>query len=159
VSAHQARLWAARACVGAVLFANVQCAVAFWLSPAGYAPVFELTGAAGEAAIRGLAVLFLMWNVPYAVALWHPRRHRLALWQAVAMQALGVAGETLIWWQLPAAHVVLRGSLLRFILFDAGGLAALCLAAALMASSFSGPGQLDHEGAKVREGTQHEVKA
>jgi hypothetical protein len=49
------------------------------------------------------------------------------------MQALGVAGETLIWWQLPAAHAVLRGSLLRFILFDGGALVVLCLAAALMA--------------------------
>jgi hypothetical protein len=133
VSADQVRLWAARACVGGVLFANVQCAVAFWLSPAGYAPMFELNGAAGEAAVQGIAVLFLMWNVPYGVALWHPRRHRLALWQAVVMQALGVVGETLIWWQLPTAHAVLRGSLLRFIVFDAGGLAALCLAAALVA--------------------------
>ncbi len=93
--------------------------------------MFELAGAAGQAAIQGIAVLFLMWNVPYAVALWHPRRYRLALWQAVAMQALGVAGETLIWWQLPATHEVLRGSLLRFIVFDASGLVALCVAAAL----------------------------
>ena len=139
MSADQARLWAARACVGGVLFANVQCAVAFWLSPAGYAPMFELAGAAGEAAIQGIAVLFLMWNVPYGVALWHPRRHRLALWQAVAMQTLGVVGETLIWWQLPAAHLMLRGSLLRFILFDAGGLAALCVAAGLMAGGTQRP--------------------
>ena len=133
MSAGQVRLWAARICVGAVLFANVQCAIAFWLTPAGYAPMFELGGGAGEAAVQGIAVLFLMWNVPYAVAVWHPRHYRLALWQAVAMQALGVIGETLIWWSLPAAHAVLRGSLLRFIIFDAGGLAALCLAAALMA--------------------------
>ena len=133
MSAKSTRVWAARLCVGAVLFANVQCAVAFWREPAGYASTFELAGAAGAAAIQGIAVLFLMWNVPYAVALWHPRRHRLALWQAVAMQALGVIGETLIWQQLPAAHAVLRGSLLRFILFDAGGLVVLCVAAALMA--------------------------
>jgi hypothetical protein len=128
-----------------VLFANVQCAVAFWLAPAGYAPMFELAGAAGQAAVQGVAVLFLMWNVPYAVALWHPRRHRLALWQAVVMQALGVAGETLIWWQMPAAHAVLRGSLEHFIAFDGGALVVLCLAAALMAgrigqtSQVSGP--------------------
>jgi hypothetical protein len=126
------RIWVARLCVGAVLFANVQCAVAFWQSPAGYAPAFELSGAAGEAAIRGIAVLFLMWNVPYVVALWHPRRYRPSLWQAIAMQALGVIGETLIWQQLPAAQAVLRDSLLRFIVFDAGGLAVLCLAAALV---------------------------
>ncbi len=159
MSADQARLWVARACVGGVLFANVQCAVAFWLAPAGYASMFELAGAAGEAAIKGIAVLFLMWNVPYGVALWHPRRHRLALWQAVAMQALGVAGETLIWWQLPAAPVVLRGSLLRFMVFDAGGLAALCAAAALMAGRSAGPEYSEHEGCAVSEATKHEVKA
>ena len=133
MSAEQVRVWAARACVGAVLFANVQCAAAFWLSPALYAAGFELAGVSGEAALRGVAVLFLMWNVPYGVALWHPRRQRLALWQAIGMQALGVIGETLIWWPLPAAQAVLRGSLLRFIIFDAGGLAALCVAAALVA--------------------------
>jgi hypothetical protein len=127
------RVWVARVCVGAVLFANVQCAVAFWRWPAGYAPAFELSGAAGEAAIQGIAVLFLMWNVPYGVALWHPRRYRLSLWQAVVMQALGVIGETLIWQQLPGGQAVLRDSLLRFIVFDAGGLAVLCLAAALVA--------------------------
>ena len=116
-----------------MLFANLQCAAAFWLDPAAYAPAYELGGAAGEAALRGFAVLFAMWNVPYVAALWQPRRFRLALSLALVMQALGVAGETLIWWPLPAAMVVLRGSLLRFILFDAGGLALLGLAAALAA--------------------------
>ena len=131
MSGEPLRVWIARVLVGAVLFANVQCAVAFWRSPAGYAPAFELAGVAGEAAIQGFAVLFVMWNVPYGVALWHPRRHRAALWQALAMQAVGVIGESLIWWHVPAAHAVLRGSLLRFILFDAGGLVALCAAAVL----------------------------
>ncbi len=133
MSADPRRVWVARVLVGAVLFANVQCAVAFWRSPAAYAPAFELAGAAGEAAIQGFAVLFLMWNVPYVVALWHPRRHRAALWQALVMQALGVVGESLIWWQLPAAHIVLRESLLRFVLFDAGGLVALGAAIAVSA--------------------------
>ena len=87
-----------------------------------------MTGAAGEAAVRGMGVLFLMWNVPYAVALWHPVRHRVSLYEAVAMQGIGVAGETLIWLSLPAAMVVARTSIGRFILFDAAGLALLALA-------------------------------
>jgi hypothetical protein len=126
------RVWVARVCVGMVLVINVQCAVAFWHAPAGYASSFELAGVPGEAAIRGMAVLFVMWNVPYLVALWHPRRQRLALWQALAMQAIGVAGESLIWLSLPAGHAVLHDSLMRFIIFDAGGLALLCLAAWLI---------------------------
>lgn len=133
MSAASVRLWVARAAVGAVLAANLQCAVAFWLAPALYAPAYELSGVAGAAAIRGFAVLFVMWNVPYVVALWHPRRFRLALWQAIVMQTVGLIGETLIWWPLPAAQAILRGSLLRFIIFDAGGLAALGVAAALVA--------------------------
>lgn len=133
------RLWAARACIGAVLFANVQCAVAFWLAPGSYAPMFGLSGAPGQAAVQGIAVLFLMWNVPYAVALWHPRRHRVSLWQALAMQALGVAGETVIWWSLPAVEAVLRGSIARFIIFDAAGLAALSVATSLVAGRTRAP--------------------
>jgi hypothetical protein len=122
-------LWAARVCIGAVLLANVQCAVVFWWSPQIYTPAFELAGVAGEAAVRGVGVLFLMWNVPYLIALWHPRRHRVSLWEAVAMQAIGVAGETIIALTLPPGYVTLRASLMRFILFDGGGLAILLLAA------------------------------
>ena len=54
--------------IGLVLFFNVQAAAAFIGAPARYAASFELTGATGEAAVMGMAVLFLMWNVPYAVA-------------------------------------------------------------------------------------------
>jgi hypothetical protein len=113
-----------------VLAWNVQCAVAFLLAPATYAAGFELTGAAGEAAVRGIGVLFLMWNVPYGVALWHPVRHRVSLYEAVAMQGIGLVGETLILHSLPAALVTARTSLGRFILFDGVGLVLLLTAAA-----------------------------
>lgn len=126
-----ARLLPARLCVALVLIWNIQCAVAFLVAPAGYAAGFELAGAAGEAVVRGIGVLFLMWNVPYAVALWHPVRHRVSLYEAVAMQGIGVAGETLILLSLPAAMVVVRASIGRFIVFDAVGLALLVLAVLL----------------------------
>ncbi len=48
----------------------------------------------------GMGVLFLMWNVPYAVALWHPLRHRISLYEALAMQAIGLLGESLIYLSL-----------------------------------------------------------
>lgn len=136
--ADQVKLWAARMCIGAVLAANVQCAIVFWRSPQIYAPAFELAGTAGEAAVRGLGVLFLMWNVPYLIALWHPRQRRVSLWEAVAMQAIGVAGETIIRLTLPPGHLTLEASLLRFILFDGGGLAGLLLAVWLTRSN-NGP--------------------
>jgi hypothetical protein len=77
-----------------------------------------------------VAVLFVMWNVPYLVACWQPYRHRLSQWEALAMQAVGVLGETIILIGLPPDHSQLASSLLHFIAFDAAGLPAL--GAALM---------------------------
>lgn len=121
-------MWLARICIALVLAWNVQCAVAFLVAPVTYAATFELTGAAGEAAVRGMGVLFLMWNVPYVVALSHPARHRVSLYEAVAMQGIGVVAETLILLSLPTALTIARASIGRFILFDAAGLALLIAA-------------------------------
>src|SRR3989304_344265 len=105
----------ARGLIGAVFLVNLQSVLAFLLWPGRYAPAFELGGVAGAAMVRGLGVLFLMWNVPYAVALWHPVRHRNFLCVALAMQAIGLVGETLIYTSLPVTSEILRASILRFI--------------------------------------------
>jgi glutamate dehydrogenase/leucine dehydrogenase len=123
------RLWLVRLLVGAVFLVNVQCATLFLFWPANYAPAFELSGVVGEATLRGIGVLFLMWNVPYAIACFDPYKYRLSHYEAIAMQAIGVVGESLILWRLPAGHTVLAASLSRFIAFDAAGLAVLALAA------------------------------
>ncbi|MEZ0395385.1 MAG: hypothetical protein ABWK53_02995 [Anaerolineales bacterium] len=122
------RLWMARLLIAVVLAWNLECAFAFLRQPQAYAPAFELSGVPGAAAVRGVAILFLMWNVPGAVALWQPRRHRLSLGEALVMQAIGLLGESLLLAQLPAAHLVLRASILRFIVFDAAGLFLLAAA-------------------------------
>jgi hypothetical protein len=123
------RLWIGRILIGAVILWNVQCAIAFLAAPASYAPGFELVGPAGEALVRGMGVLFLMWNVPYVVALLNPVRHRTSLYEAVAMQAIGLAGESLILWTLGRGHAGVSSTVLRFIAFDAAGLVLLALAA------------------------------
>ncbi len=123
------RKWISRILIGVVFIANLQCAVLFLWNPAGYAPGFELSGAIGDAIIRAIGLLFLMWNVPYAVALWNPIKHRVSLYEAVVMQSIGVIGETLLWWQLPTGHLALEATATRFIAFDAFGLLALLLAA------------------------------
>lgn len=122
------RVWAARLLIGLVFFFNVQCAIVFLWQPQVYAPGFELAGIAGEGMVRGMGVLFLMWNVPYAVALWQPVKHRHSLLEALVMQALGVVGESLILLTLPAGHATLTGSVTRFIVFDAAGLLFLLAA-------------------------------
>ena len=118
----------ARLAIGLVTLWNIQAALAFLLWPERFTAGFELSGTPGSAALRGVGVLFLMWNIPYAVALWHPLRYRISLYEATAMQAIGVLGETLIWLSLLPAHSTLQASLLRFIAFDGAGLALLSLA-------------------------------
>lgn len=125
----RAALWLVRGLIGLVLAWNVQAALAFLVTPAGYATGFELSGAAGQAMVRGMGVLFLMWNVPYAVALWHPVQRRVSLHEALAMQAIGVIGESAILWSLGDAHPVAATSVTRFIAFDVAGLMLLALAA------------------------------
>jgi hypothetical protein len=123
------RLWTARLLIGLVLFINLQCALVFFVNPAKSAPAYELSSIPGAAAIQGLAVLFLMWNVPYVVALANPVKYRLSLFEALVMQSIGLVGETLILSSLPLEHIILRNSVLRFILFDGAGLLALAAAA------------------------------
>lgn len=129
-------LWISRGCIAIVFLANVQCAVAFIILPDSYVPQYELTDTAGIATIQAIGILFLMWNVPYAVALWHPIRHRTSLWEAVIMQAIGVIGESIILVSLPESRVVLRSSIERFLWFDGLGLVLLLLAIKMVYNPF-----------------------
>jgi hypothetical protein len=117
--------WIARILIAVVVVWNLQCALAFLLNPGAFAPGFELSGIPGDAAVRGMAVLFVMWIIPYLVALWNPRRNRVSLWEALAMQGIGVIGESIILLTLSPGHAVLHASLLRFIAFDAAGVVVL----------------------------------
>jgi hypothetical protein len=119
------RSWIARILIAVVVAWNLECALVFLLNPAAFVPSFELTGIPGEAAVRGMAILFVMWNIPYLVALWNPRRNRVSLWEALAMQMVGVIGESIIFLTIPSEHTILHTSLLRFIAFDAAGVVAL----------------------------------
>jgi hypothetical protein len=69
-----------------------------------------------------------MWNVPYIFAAWTPQRHRVSLWQAIFMQAIGLIGETGILLSLSSDHPILYQSIFRFIVFDGAGLIALIVA-------------------------------
>ena len=115
----------ARILIGSVTFFNLQCAFAFLVSPASYAPAFEVSGLPGASLVSALGILFLMWNVPYLFALAHPVRQRTSLIQAVIMQAIGLIGESILYFNTPAVHALLRQTALRFILFDGVGLVLL----------------------------------
>ena len=124
-----ARLLLPRLLIFLVLAMNLQCAFAYILNPMPYVAPFELSGEAGRAAIIGIGILFVMWQVPYVFALAHPLRNRRSLLEAVLMQAIGLVGETLLLRSIPMVHTTLRASILRFIIFDAAGLLLLLAAA------------------------------
>ncbi|KAF0110178.1 MAG: hypothetical protein FD147_1799, partial [Chloroflexi bacterium] len=94
----------ARVLIGIVTFLNLQAAATFLFNPADYAPAFELNGAPGVAMVRGVGLLFIMWNIPYLVALINPIRHFVSFVEAVIMQAIGVLGESTILWSLQGDH-------------------------------------------------------
>jgi hypothetical protein len=107
---------------------NIQAGIVFLVSPQSFVGAYELSGAAGEAAVRGVGVLFLMWNVPYLFAAFDPIRYRLALTLSLLMQLTGLVGESTILSTLTKEHAVLRESILRFIAFDGAGLVLLLIA-------------------------------
>ena len=132
------RLNLARGLIGLVILWNLQAALVFLLWPERYTAGFELQGIGSEALLRGLGVLFVMWNVPYAVALWHPVRHRISLYEALAMQTIGLAGESAIFLSLAGDYEVMRAIISRFILFDATGLILLLIAAFITMGNMKG---------------------
>ncbi len=84
--------------------------------------------------IQGMGLLFVMWNIPYIVALTDPLRHFVSLIEAVVMQGIGVFGETVLLLTLKGEHPQIHASVLRFIFFDGGGLFFLLAALVLMVS-------------------------
>jgi hypothetical protein len=129
---HRLSLWLARLVVGVVFFFNVTCALAFVAQPDRYAPGFEVSGVPGRVLVRGIGILFLMWNATYPPVLVQPDRHRTLFAVILVQQAIGLAGETWMWATLPAGHAALWTTGLRFIAFDGAGLAVMGLACWLL---------------------------
>jgi hypothetical protein len=121
-----------RLLIGIVLLSNLECASVFLIYPEQYNQAYELAGLPGEAAIRGFAILFIMWNIPYFFALAHPLKNHLSLIEANLMQFCGLIGESWLITQIPLEHQILRNSISRFILFDGIGLLFLFTALLLI---------------------------
>ncbi|MHC1739522.1 MAG: hypothetical protein AB9897_00240 [Anaerolineaceae bacterium] len=124
-------LWLGRFFIAVVVFLNLQAATYFLFRPGDFSPSFELSGIAGNAMIQGIGLLFVMWNIPYIVAMIHPLKYRVSLIEAICMQTIGVVGESTLWCLLPIGHAVLKSSVSRFILFDAADLLLLLIGWAL----------------------------
>jgi hypothetical protein len=120
--------WIARLRISGVLIANLTAAIPFILHPERFIGGFELNGLPGEISVRGLGLAFLMWNATYPPIIFQPQRFRTLFFVVLAQQIIGLVGETMIWFSLPAGHAALRTTGLRFIFFDGFGLVALILA-------------------------------
>ena len=131
-SAITAATWFVRIAFAAVFVINVQCALQFTLAPAQSASAYELGGVAGEAAVRGIGIAFLMWNATYPAFIVAPRRFKVLGWVILAQQAIGLVGETALFLGLPGGHDVLAASVLRFIAFDGAGLVLMAAAFACL---------------------------
>lgn len=123
----RAAQWGVRVAFALVFAANVQCALSFLLQPEAYAPAYELSGVPGAAAVQGLGVAFLMWNATYPAVIASPRRFFALGVVVLAQQAIGLVGEAWIRATLPLGHDVLAAGILRFIVFDALGLALMAV--------------------------------
>ncbi len=122
---HRAALWVTRLALAAVFCFNVGCGLAFVARPEAYAPSFEVSGVAGEALVRGIGILFLMWNVTYPLAIWNPWRYRWLFLIVIVQQAIGLAGEAWMLLTLPPGHAALATTGWRFAAFDGGGFVAM----------------------------------
>ncbi|MFQ6100218.1 MAG: hypothetical protein ACE5OS_03135 [Anaerolineae bacterium] len=125
MNTHRATLWLARLALAVVFCINVSCALAFVARPGAYAPGFEVGGVAGQVLVRGMGILFLMWNVTYPLAIWNPSRYRWLFLIVIVQQAIGLAGETWMLLTLPPGHATLATTGWRFIAFDGGGFVAM----------------------------------
>ena len=123
--------WLVRVAFAAVFAVNVQCAVQFVLWPGAFSAAYELSGVAGEAAVRGIGITFLMWNATYPAVIANPERFRALGWVVLVQQAIGLVGETCLLLTLPAGHDLLASSVLRFVAFDGAGLVLMGVAWAL----------------------------
>lgn len=132
------RILSARVLVSGVFIANLSAAIPFILYPERFVQGFEISGIPGEVSVRGLGILFLMWNATYPPVILRPDRYRVLFMVLLVQQIIGLIGETSMWLAIPLSHTALRATGLRFILFDGFGFIAL-FTAFILSRSRSNP--------------------
>ena len=111
----------------AVFAVNMYCIIHFIFLPENFIGAYELSGVPGIAALQGIGVAFLMWNVTYPPVIWRPDKHRVLFAVVIAQQIVGLVGESFILLSLPGGYDLLSFNIMRFIIFDAAGLVLLTI--------------------------------
>ncbi|WP_322509764.1 hypothetical protein [Anaerolinea sp.] len=119
---------ATRFLIGLVFFWNIQAAIVFLAFPREYLSSFMLSGKVGEKVIQSWGILFIMWNIPYFMAMLNPEKERGLVLACLLMQLVGVVGETFLYVDLSEQFFTVKQSILRFIVFDGAGLLFLFIA-------------------------------
>lgn len=112
----------------AVFVMNVVCALQFIVDPAAFVGAYQLEGAGAEAAVRGMGIVFLMWNATYPLFIVRPVKQKALGIIILIQQAIGCVGESFVLFALPADADVLAASIMRFTMCDAIGLVLMTLA-------------------------------
>ncbi len=120
---------AVRICFCVVFLLNIQCALSFIFVPGNYVASYQLEGSAGMAAIQGIGVAFLMWNVTYPAFIVAPRKFKVLGWVVIVQQLVGLVGESFILVSIASMSgmELLGSSILRFIIFDGAGLVIMVI--------------------------------
>ena len=50
--------------IGLVFIINIQAGIDFFINPDHFLAAYQIDGVPGKAAISGIGLLFLMWNIP-----------------------------------------------------------------------------------------------
>ncbi len=116
-----------------MFLANLSAALPYLIAPGRYAAAFELQGEIGSALVRGLGVLFLVWNATFPLVIVSPDRQRTLFAVILVQQIVGIVGEIWIASALPAGHPTLFATGARFLTFDLAGLIGMSIAFGLLA--------------------------
>jgi hypothetical protein len=119
---------AARLCIVCVFAWNMSCAISFIIDPSQGTVGYELSGVGAIAAIRGMGVIMLMWNISYIPLIYKPSRFRCMFVVVIIQQLIAVAGDMYVVLFDASSASMLYDSVTRFLMFDIAGIVLLIIA-------------------------------
>lgn len=122
------RLWVARILIFAVFACNMQCVYSFMVHPEDAIAAYQLAGLGSEPVARSIGISFLLWNCTYPLPIFKPDRYRTIFGIVVFQQAIALILEVWLLSTLGPEQHILANAIVKFIRFDAPGIAFLSFA-------------------------------
>jgi hypothetical protein len=105
----------------------MSCAISFIIDPSQGTVGYELSGVGAIAAIRGMGVIMLMWNISYIPLIYRPSRFRCMFVVVIIQQLIAVAGDMYVVLFDASSASMLYDSVTRFLMFDIAGIVLLII--------------------------------